>query len=627
MNVHKRLRFCAIAALFCVATSSTAFAQEQDDDSLVDPVAAPANRMLLDVAFDGVDAATGTAFLRAFESAVVNLGYQPIENVEQGAANSPIHLGEIPTPSERQALRNAAPVSRAVFVNVWIEAGQARVVISVVTGGGVPVRSNAGLVSAGMIIESTVSALLAPVLPSPGARDVHPLWQRPADAPVNSATPQSAYATVPVAPPTPSFPGARLPAVVPAASTPPGQRTCLVLSIGSARGLAHVGVIRALQERGVRIDCVVGASMGAVVGGVYASAPQTPIETRMDALLDEYLRVAQVEVGRGSAIPALLLGAMTGGWGVAAGGVLGYSAQTRLSYPRFRRVLDEFFDNQRIEDISVPFATFAKAIEATTITLQTFTTGSLAAAVGTSAANPMIFRDLDARNMRAIDPGLDRTVAVPVEDACRLFPGARLIVSNVSGQSIFVSAQMNCPYTEIKPEVGAVDEEQAMINATLRHTIYEAGYRAATNSTLFTGVSRVANIAPESVATASPTAAPMTAAGPAVTVGRPYVLASNGETNLDAIQSAAELKLPTLSRCYAEGLRVDPNIRGDVAIEIVVNGGGAVGGAVTVSSTLNSGTVVENCAAYEMQRLEFFDAPLRTGTTATFVVPIHFESR
>jgi len=45
----------------------------------------------------------------------------------------------------------------------------------------------------------------------------------------------------------------------------------LALSGGGARGAAHIGVIRVLLEEGVAIDCIAGTSMGAIVGGLYAS--------------------------------------------------------------------------------------------------------------------------------------------------------------------------------------------------------------------------------------------------------------------------------------------------------------------------------------------------------------------
>ena len=48
-------------------------------------------------------------------------------------------------------------------------------------------------------------------------------------------------------------------------------RTGLVLSGGGARGAAHVGVLRELEAAHVRIDAIAGTSMGAVVGGLYAS--------------------------------------------------------------------------------------------------------------------------------------------------------------------------------------------------------------------------------------------------------------------------------------------------------------------------------------------------------------------
>ncbi|HUY84771.1 MAG TPA: patatin-like phospholipase family protein, partial [Steroidobacteraceae bacterium] len=48
-------------------------------------------------------------------------------------------------------------------------------------------------------------------------------------------------------------------------------KICLVLSGGGARGLAHIGVLEVLQRLRVPIDCIAGTSMGAIVGGLYAS--------------------------------------------------------------------------------------------------------------------------------------------------------------------------------------------------------------------------------------------------------------------------------------------------------------------------------------------------------------------
>jgi len=45
----------------------------------------------------------------------------------------------------------------------------------------------------------------------------------------------------------------------------------LALSGGGAKGLAHIGVIKVLEEAGIRFDYITGTSMGSIVGGLYAS--------------------------------------------------------------------------------------------------------------------------------------------------------------------------------------------------------------------------------------------------------------------------------------------------------------------------------------------------------------------
>lgn len=67
------------------------------------------------------------------------------------------------------------------------------------------------------------------------------------------------------------------------------QKVGLVLSGGGAKGLTHIGIIRALEENGIPIDYIAGTSMGAIVGSLYAMG-YSPDE--MEALLksDDFKR-------------------------------------------------------------------------------------------------------------------------------------------------------------------------------------------------------------------------------------------------------------------------------------------------------------------------------------------------
>ncbi len=67
------------------------------------------------------------------------------------------------------------------------------------------------------------------------------------------------------------------------------QKVALVLSGGAAKGLAHIGVLKALEEHEVPVDFIVGTSMGGIVGGFYA-AGYSPQEMEAIVLSEDFLR-------------------------------------------------------------------------------------------------------------------------------------------------------------------------------------------------------------------------------------------------------------------------------------------------------------------------------------------------
>lgn len=77
----------------------------------------------------------------------------------------------------------------------------------------------------------------------------------------------------------------------PAENLPPRlpERVTLVLGAGGARGLAHVGVLQALEAHGITVELLVGSSMGALVAAVYALDGSTAL---LEARLHEALATA-----------------------------------------------------------------------------------------------------------------------------------------------------------------------------------------------------------------------------------------------------------------------------------------------------------------------------------------------
>lgn len=65
------------------------------------------------------------------------------------------------------------------------------------------------------------------------------------------------------------------------------RKVALVLAGGGARGVAHIGAIEELESQGFEISAVAGTSMGALVGGVYASGHLEPFKQWL-CELDKY---------------------------------------------------------------------------------------------------------------------------------------------------------------------------------------------------------------------------------------------------------------------------------------------------------------------------------------------------
>jgi NTE family protein len=262
---------------------------------------------------------------------------------------------------------------------------------------------------------------------------------------------------------------------------PAARRTCLVLSIGGPRGVAHLGAIAAAREAGLHVDCVVGNSMGSLVGALYAAAPAQDTEALFRRFSDAYVAETKSDAAKNGAIGAAVgsalgaaVGALVGGkdaskqaaaagagaiLGAGGGFALGAGQTAKLDRDRLVRVMDGLLGSARIEALPVPYATTFQQRSDNGLSLIVARSGNLADAVGKSIANPFIFSNLDVVKAGQVDPGADRASMTPVDEACRLFPGSNLLAINVSGEPIFVSADMHCPVREVRVDPGPLDAE------------------------------------------------------------------------------------------------------------------------------------------------------------------------
>lgn len=213
-------------------------------------------------------------------------------------------------------------------------------------------------------------------------------------------------------------------------------RIALVLGSGAARGWAHIGVIRELQDMGIEPDLVVGASVGAIVGGAYASGNLSRFEEWIAGL-------GRVDIIR------LLDARMTGG-GFLQGNSLMKAIEKRIGDPR-------------IEDLSIPFA--CVATELGTGREVWLREGSLLDACRASIALPGLFAPSRyAADRLLLDGGVVNPVPVSL---ARAMEGDVVIAVNLNGDLVgrhfFVHGADEVSEEDSDRELAEIEEKDSVI--------------------------------------------------------------------------------------------------------------------------------------------------------------------
>jgi NTE family protein len=157
----------------------------------------------------------------------------------------------------------------------------------------------------------------------------------------------------------------------------------LVLGAGGARGLAHIGAIEAIEARGFRIAAIAGSSMGALVGGIYASGQLPAYRDWALALTrSDVFRLLDFGIGR----PGLFTG------------------------DRLMGELQEIVGQHLIESLPIPFTAVATDLRAQREVW--LTQGPLFDAIRASMAIPLVFTPVNVGGRELVDGGLLNPVPI-----------------------------------------------------------------------------------------------------------------------------------------------------------------------------------------------------------------------
>jgi NTE family protein len=162
-----------------------------------------------------------------------------------------------------------------------------------------------------------------------------------------------------------------------------GKNVALVLSSGGARGFAHIGAIKVLENEGYNITSVAGTSMGALVGGIYASGQIREFEEWVRTLdVMEVLKLTDVTL-------------------------------SSKGFVKGKRVIDrmkEIVPVTKIEDLRIPYC--AVATNLTQRTEKVFTDGNLFDAIRASISIPTVFQPFRKGKDYFVDGGLVNPIPI-----------------------------------------------------------------------------------------------------------------------------------------------------------------------------------------------------------------------
>ena len=171
------------------------------------------------------------------------------------------------------------------------------------------------------------------------------------------------------------------------------KKVGLALGSGGWRGLAHIGVLKALEKNGISIDYISGSSVGALVGGLYAYYGNIG---EIEKILEN---IGYRDIFNAVSDPKTELGLLKGN--------------------KFVTFMEGYLKGAKIEDLKIPFkAATTDILTGETVYLEK---GNLATAIRASISVPLVLTPVDIEGKKLVDGA--NSSPVPTEEVRRMGAG------------------------------------------------------------------------------------------------------------------------------------------------------------------------------------------------------------
>ncbi len=230
----------------------------------------------------------------------------------------------------------------------------------------------------------------------------------------------------------------------------------LTLSGGGAKGLAHIGILKAIDSAGLKIDYVTGTSMGSIIGSLYAIGNKgNDIEkiahaTDWNLMFSNQVPLRSFSLEEKSEYDkyALELPFSQGKFALPSGAIESEELWIKLSELYFN-----VSDIKKFNRFKIPFACIATDITNAEAVVQD--SGEIVTAVRASMAIPGVFTTVEDKGIRLVDGGVIRNF--PVSDAIAM--GANYTIGSNVTQGLLPKEKLNNPL-QILLQIAFLKEDQ-----------------------------------------------------------------------------------------------------------------------------------------------------------------------